>query len=1506
MSMKQTNNAIKFLVAQYRAIFKNAYLKNIGVALAVAAGVSVSSASAAAGSLDSNANLKDNADSVAGTVLNISGAETFQHANHKFVETINLSSGSSITSVANGSNVGAIFFKNLTANGATITLQSTSSNTVGGMHGTYDTTDQNWTYGSTATITNSTVNVKGHVGFQANDMTITNSTVNLDGDYDSGNVGAGISAVKGNLVISKSNLTLSNNSYAVGLHHTLSSDSTVTLKGSADAGQKDYTAGLVASIGGSLNVNGTVNVVANSGGRIRSDNTTIGSTAKINNSGTLYLGREQTGVLRVDAGAKIVNATGATLNLLSNSMTFADGTLNNQGTLNINVHKGTTTNLSIGLGDFTANFVGTKVAVSGDGSDTEGLTLNVTGAGALNLGSIVSGDGSFLTNKFEVTNVENVNIVAKDADVTLAANIMGDKFTSLTANKLTAGTEAAGFTVGTGKTVTVNNGLTVTGTGLNVSGTLSLNGGNSSAKALTVTAGSATLDNGAAFTLGTGALKVDNSAKLNIFGGSSFDASKAESVSLSGSTVALADGSNLTISSDKLYGIADTTLTSSASIVKDAVAGDVSSTITVSSGTTAVSLTKAQFEALLANYKDTFKGSFSGLDITDLTVENNMNINDVVSNVGDKYTGIQANTADGNVSGTKVVGSVQVTKEGATNVSVANDGALSLVDTSTSKGGNFVENAKGETLGVALGSGSVAALAGDGKVKDITASADSAKVVVGTAANKGTVQVLGDVGSTTNAIADVTVNAGNSLEVGNNVYAKNLSLDGSLNAKNVTATTELFVAADSNVAETLTIGSGASATAGIDNGATLTAKVIEVKGGTGTTIIVGNDEATEGEVGTGYLSAERVNLASGTLLADPAFGQAASIVAVSKFGGGTAADDVIVTNGASAGKLDGTVGALRNAVVAIGATKDQALADLADFFDAKGSLSDAAGAPGSIVYVKSGLSVDGGKIIADKAMNSTDYANQAATKYANSDLYLGAGSYLVVSTEAATSSTSNNAASSAIKFNKNDAKIVVGDSASSKVVLVGSGVGVNKTVSLFSDNSGGVSIDKDLTVETSNGLFSTTLTSGADVNTSAVKLELQAAKLDKSFTEVSAPVRETLRQYATGYREFTIENGVLANQKGQLHGALTDKTKTQYEAMQAAEQSKYVLIGEKVYLAASNPLLDQAVTSTGAAADIDTVTRAGAFTGVAHATVAAGSTTAGAIGARFGLGSTPVNVTTASNNVGGALFVAPVYASMDSDGFSAQGTNYGVDVDLYGAAIGADFEVAPDFRIGGVLNFGKGDTEGNGAAAGAKDEFDYFGIGLFAGWSAGPLAIVGDINYTRVSNDLELNLNSLGKYTTSLDSTNLNLGVGAQYAMDFDGLAVVPHAGIRYTRVEADDYSVAGVGAYTGDEVSVVTIPVGVTLAKAFNANDWVIKPLFDLTLAANMGDDSLTGSFKWEGVEDFKTGVESEILDNFSYAATVGIAGQTGNFAGSIGVNYTGSSNTDSFAVSAAARYLF
>ena len=57
--MKQTNNALKYLLAQYRAIFKNAYFKGIVPAVLLTAGLAAGQAQAVVSNIDTINNSED-------------------------------------------------------------------------------------------------------------------------------------------------------------------------------------------------------------------------------------------------------------------------------------------------------------------------------------------------------------------------------------------------------------------------------------------------------------------------------------------------------------------------------------------------------------------------------------------------------------------------------------------------------------------------------------------------------------------------------------------------------------------------------------------------------------------------------------------------------------------------------------------------------------------------------------------------------------------------------------------------------------------------------------------------------------------------------------------------------------------------------------------------------------------------------------------------------------------------------------------------------------------------------------------------------------------------------------------------------------------------------------------------------------------------------------------------------------------------------------------------------
>ena len=113
---------------------------------------------------------------------------------------------------------------------------------------------------------------------------------------------------------------------------------------------------------------------------------------------------------------------------------------------------------------------------------------------------------------------------------------------------------------------------------------------------------------------------------------------------------------------------------------------------------------------------------------------------------------------------------------------------------------------------------------------------------------------------------------------------------------------------------------------------------------------------------------------------------------------------------------------------------------------------------------------------------------------------------------------------------------------------------------------------------------------------------------------------------------------------------------------------------------------------------------------------------------------------------------------------------------------------------------------------------------------------------------------------------------------------VTPHAGLRYSMIDMDDYSTA-YSQNDSDSINIFSLPVGVTIAKEYVTDTWTVKPSFDLTLTGNFGDDEVDATAKWNGYSNLSTTVKSAIMDNFTYGAAVGVSATSGNFGLGLGV---------------------
>ena len=729
---------------------------------------------------------------------------------------------------------------------------------------------------------------------------------------------------------------------------------------------------------------------------------------------------------------------------------------------------------------------------------------------------------------------------------------------------------------------------------------------------------------------------------------------------------------------------------------------------------------------------------------------------------------------------------------------------------------------------------------------------------------------------------------------------------------------------------------------GIYNGATFQAKEIVLKSGKTLTVGEEKDQLANGEWNngsTGYLEAGTITQNGAAIVIDPEYNEKTAIGAIGALDGtGYSSSSVLGKAGFATGDL--IVG--KNAALGLGQTeKDKAVSlafmqeFLKNFQNNQGQLVE--DEIGSIAFLGSKLTLKDGSHLVVDAHNSIEAINKnlAGTtdgyKYQNSavaDLVLGTNTALAVSDNILSED-------SAIYFDKANASIYAPKAdgqKSGKIVLIGDKFLSGTNITLFQDKDGdGVNVlgkqgDNDIRVETLNGLMYFTLEAGK--KTTAKQLALDSSKVEGAFLGASEPMRDFLFGYTTKHTNW---DEVIAAKNPKAPEYLVDYKAAETEAKCDPQtgaitvvdnQSKltandYVAIKEKVgdqekyvaYRKANNKFLDRVTQQTNGAA-ADQAARMGDFGGAAETALVATSTTYDAVAGRFGMGQQAGTMTIANNGQGSGLWVTPVYKSHESDGFDADGLGYGSDITLYGVALGGDVTLANGVRVGAMFNVGSGDADGQGAASVVSNDFDYFGGSIYAGYAIDNFSIVGDVSYTTIDSDVEANT-AAGKTSTSFDTSALSVGVTGQYALKVAEMDVTPHAGLRFTRIDMDDYTIDSadfgeVGQYNASSANVFSIPVGVTISKEYVTDTWTVKPSFDLTLTGNFGDDTVDGTVSWTGVSNWDVSTKAEFVDNFTYGASVGIAAKTGNFGLGLGLNYTGSSNTDEFGVNANARYMF
>ena len=311
--------------------------------------------------------------------------------------------------------------------------------------------------------------------------------------------------------------------------------------------------------------------------------------------------------------------------------------------------------------------------------------------------------------------------------------------------------------------------------------------------------------------------------------------------------------------------------------------------------------------------------------------------------------------------------------------------------------------------------------------------------------------------------------------------------------------------------------------------------------------------------------------------------------------------------------------------------------------------------------------------------------------------------------------------------------------------------------------------------------------------------------------------------------------------------------------------------------------------------------RLGQLGGVYQSAFTVSSITDDIVSSRNGVGSSTGSLIVSDNNNGFGIWLSPMVKVASSDGFDSDGLSYGTRVRLTDFAIGADYTLNNGSRVGAYFHTGNGKSTGKGLASHTDGDLKYYGAGLYGKYSYNNFSLLADVSYNKITDDVDtdLGLQSYSRASASVDTYMVKAGLTGQYNFNVNTVSVIPHAGVRYTTLKSDDYSVQANGLYIAnvksDRTKVVSFPVGVTVEKAFNVgqSDWKVKPAVDLGVNFNTGDTD--ASYKTTFIGANEASLNAEIADSVVYTAGAGLKfSHQKNADIEAGVVYAASENTN------------
>lgn len=249
---------------------------------------------------------------------------------------------------------------------------------------------------------------------------------------------------------------------------------------------------------------------------------------------------------------------------------------------------------------------------------------------------------------------------------------------------------------------------------------------------------------------------------------------------------------------------------------------------------------------------------------------------------------------------------------------------------------------------------------------------------------------------------------------------------------------------------------------------------------------------------------------------------------------------------------------------------------------------------------------------------------------------------------------------------------------------------------------------------------------------------------------------------------------------------------------------------------------------------------------------------------------------------------------MDGAGYSS---------DIYAGTLGADYQFANGAVLGAALTIGTADTDSKGTTAKTSMDSDLVGFSVYGSKTFADIwNVAGDIGYLQASNDVTESGYGFGDFSEDVNA--FTLGVRGEVLTKAGSVNIVPHLGLRYTRLSTDSVK-AGFNTEIDDQ-NIFQMPVGVTVSADFETSGWTIAPKFDLSVVPTFGDKDADLKLGITGVSA-SDDLSVRVINSNPVQATLGVSATNG--AWGFGLNYklgVGSDDRMNNSFNANVRYAF